>query len=277
MKRPLLSAALIVAFIAGAVFLIGYRNARADPVVRRVTMALPDWPAGKPPITIALMSDIHMESMAMDEGRLARIVGQVNALHPDLVVLAGDFIEGRGVGEADRAIPLLARPLSQLKAPLGVVAVLGNHDHWTDPAPIAAMLRRIGVVVLVNQGEGLGPLALGGLDDPATHHDRIAPTQAALATLAGAGVMVAHSPDVAVKLSRRTTLLLAGHTHCGQVVLPLIGAPVEVTNPRYRCGIVRDPHRLTVVTAGLGTSNLPIRFGAPPDLWLVRVGPIPSR
>ena len=60
MKRPLLSAALIVAFIAGAVFLIGYRNARADPVVRRVTMALPDWPAGKPPITIALMSDIHM-------------------------------------------------------------------------------------------------------------------------------------------------------------------------------------------------------------------------
>lgn len=276
MTRPLPIAALIVALITAVGFLIGYAGARADPIMRRADIALPDWPAGKPPITIALMSDIHMESLAMDEGRLARIVGQVNAQHPDMVVLAGDFIEGRGEGEAERAIPLLARPLSRLKAPLGVVAVLGNHDHWTDPAPIAAMLRRIGVVVLSNQGESIGPLALGGLDDPATHHDRIAPTEAALAMLRGAGVMIAHSPDVAVKLSRRTTLLLAGHTHCGQVVLPLIGAPVEVTNPHYRCGIVRDPHRLTVVTAGLGTSNLPIRFGAPPDVWLVRVGPIPT-
>lgn len=277
MKRPFALAALVVALIAGIGFLVGWRNARADPVVRRADIALPDWPAGAPPITLALMSDIHMESAAMDERRLARIVGQVNALHPDLVALAGDFIEGRGVGEAARAIPLLERPLSRLKAPLGTVAVLGNHDHWTDPAPLAAMLRRIGAMVLINQGRDVGPLAVGGLDDPATNHDRIAPTQAALATLRGAGVMVAHSPDVAVKLSRRTTLLLAGHTHCGQVVLPLIGAPVEVTNPRYRCGIVRDPHRLTIVTAGLGTSNLPIRFGAPPDVWLVRVGPIPTR
>ena len=86
-----------------------------------------------------------MESMAMDEGRLARIVGQVNALHPDLVVLAGDFIEGRGAGEAERAIPLLARPLSQLKAPLGVVAVR-RQSRSLGPIPHRSRrcLRRIG-------------------------------------------------------------------------------------------------------------------------------------
>lgn len=264
---------LSLMLLVGVAFLVGYRNARADPIVRRTAVALPGWPIGQRPVTIALMSDIHMESAAMDEGRLDRIVSQVNALHPDLVVLAGDFIEGRGSDEATRAIPLLARPLGRLRAPLGRVAVLGNHDHWTDPAPLAQMLRRIGVLVLVNDGKQVGPLALGGLDDPATSRARPGKTLAALSALQGAGVMVAHSPAIAPRLSARTRLLLAGHTHCGQVVLPLIGAPVEVTSPHDRCGIVRDPGRITIVTAGLGTSNLPVRFGAPPDVWLVRVGP----
>lgn len=272
MIRRLLFVALGLVLLLCAGLLTGYAGARADPVIRRTAVNLPGWPAGRPPITIALMSDIHMESAAMDEGRLARIVAKVNALHPDLVVIAGDFVEGEGVAEAERAIPLLERPLARLRAPLGVVAVLGNHDHWTDPAPLAAMLRRIGVVVLVNGAQAIGPLAVGGLDDPATHRERIAPTRAALAMLDGAGVMVAHSPDIATRLPARTRLLLAGHTHCGQVVLPLIGAPVEVTDSHYRCGIVHDPGRVTIVTAGLGTSELPVRVGAPPDIWLVRVG-----
>ena len=273
-RRVLIVIVALVLLGGAGFFVLGYWNARADPVVRQVSIGVPGWPAGAAPVRIALMSDIHMESAAMDEGRLTRIVARVNALHPDLLVLAGDFVEGRGVGEAERAIPLLERPLSRLRAPLGIVALLGNHDHWTDPAPLAAMLRRIGVLVLVNGARERGPLAVGGLDDPATHRARIAPTHAALARLQGAGVMVAHSPEIAPKLPPRTTLLLAGHTHCGQVVLPVIGAPVEVTSAHYRCGIVRDPRRITIVTAGLGTSELPIRYGAPPDLWVVRVGPI---
>ncbi|GAA0656444.1 hypothetical protein FHT00_002427 [Sphingomonas insulae] len=272
MIRRLSFVLLALILLIGAAFLVGYRNARADPIVRRAAVALPGWPAGQPPVTIALLSDIHMESAAMDAARLDRIVDQVNALHPDLIVLAGDFIEGRGVDEAARAIPLLARPLARLRAPLGRVAVLGNHDHWTDPAPLAAMLRRIGIVVLANEGREIGPLAVGGLDDPATSRARPEKTLEALAALQGAGVMVAHSPAIAPQLSSRTRLLLAGHTHCGQVVLPLIGAPFEVTSPHDRCGIVHDPGRVTIVTAGLGTSNLPVRYGAPPDVWLVRVG-----
>ena len=77
-------------------------------------------------------------------------------------------------------------------------------------------------------------------------------------------------------------LVLAGHTHCGQVVFPLIGpllsrSPREhwrrLYNPRYRCGLVRDPGRVVIVTAGVGSGTTPIRLGAPPDWWLVAIGP----
>lgn len=281
MRRPFLAAlipAALIVIVAGvALFALGWHNARADPVVRRTAVALPGWTAGEPPITVALLSDIHMESAAMDEPRLARIVAQVNALRPDLIVIAGDFVEGRGDHEAERALPLLSCALARLRAPLGTVAVLGNHDYWTDAEPLARMLATIGIVVLRNGATPVGPLALAGLDDQPTHHARLGRTLAALRKLRGAGVMLAHSPDVAPKLPATVTLLLAGHTHCGQVVLPLVGAPIEVAPSRYRCGIVREGARTTVVTAGLGTSNLPVRLGAPPDLWLVRLGPTAGR
>lgn len=275
--RRLFPIALILVVAGIALFALGWRNARADPVVRRTAVALPDWPDVAPPITVALLSDIHMESAAMDEPRLARIVAQVNALRPDLVMIAGDFIEGRGEDEAARALPPLARALHRLHARLGVVAVLGNHDYWTDAEPLARMLTRIGVVVLRNDAVAAGPLAVAGLDDQPTRHARLLPTLAALDRLRGAGVMLAHSPDIAARLPRDVTLLLAGHTHCGQVVLPLIGPPIEVADSRYRCGIVREGMRTTIVTAGLGTSDLPVRFGATPDLWLVRLGPTAGR
>lgn len=281
MRRPslaaLIAAALILVVAGVALVALGWQNARADPIVRHTAVALPGWPVGAPPITVALLSDIHMESAAMDEPRLARIVAQVNTLRPDLIVIAGDFVEGRGDHEAERALPLLARALGGLRAPLGTVAVLGNHDYWTDAEPLARMLAGIGIVVLRNGATPVGPLALAGLDDQPTHHARFAPTLAALRKLRGAGVMLAHSPDIAPKLPASVTLLLAGHTHCGQVVLPLIGPPVEVAASRYRCGIVREGARTTIVTAGLGTSNLPVRLGAPPDLWLVRLGPTAGR
>lgn len=70
------------------------------------------------------------------------------------------------------------------------------------------------------------------------------------------------------------TLLLAGHTHCGQIVLPLYGPVAQVAAPRYRCGIVHERGNMIVVTAGLGTSTVPLRFGAPPDLWVLTLGPM---
>jgi predicted MPP superfamily phosphohydrolase len=275
--RHLLGWAMLVAG-----FVVGYAllEARRDPVVRRAAVALSGWPAGARPVRVALLSDLHMRGLSMDGARLRRIVGQVNALHPDLVLIAGDFIQGRAADGAARQAPDLVAPLAALRAPLGVVAVPGNHDHWTGMPALRAALARAHVTLLENGAVARGPLAVAGFDDQYTRHAAIGRTMAALAPLPGAVVAFTHSPDLAPDLPGSVTLLLAGHTHCGQVVLPFWGPVVSVTRygNRYLCGLVREGSRTVIVTAGLGTSDAPFRLGAPPDLWLVTLGPEgPSR
>ena len=273
--RRLLAAGAALLSIATILAAAMLWQARSAPRVRETTVMLPDWPAGARPVTVALLSDLHVGSLSMDAARLTRIVAQVNALHPDLVVLAGDFIAGHAPVDAD-ATPQLA-PLAGLTVPLGTVAVLGNHDYWTDPARVAATLRRAGVTLLANKAVKRGPLVIGGIDDEPTGHDRMDDTVAAMRALPGAKLLLGHSPDSAPALPADIALMLAGHTHCGQIVLPFAGAIHTASRygRRYACGVVREGVRTVVIGAGLGTSVLPLRFGAPPDLWLVRLrGPV---
>lgn len=267
--RCMILALMSATALGGGLLAVMYRNARADPTVRRVVVRLPDWPLGKPPVTVALLADVHIGNVSMDAERLSRIVEQVNALHPDLVALAGDFIAGHDPGSATLLAPRLVAPLARLRAPFGTVAVLGNHDHWTGATAVAQALTKANVTVIANDAVARGPLAVAGLDDEPTRHARLGKTLAAVARLNGAGVLIAHSPIIGGALPAHIRLVLVGHTHCGQVVLPIVGAPQQVTDARYRCGIVREAGRLTIITAGLGTSMLPVRLGAPPDFWLV--------
>ncbi|WP_375427250.1 metallophosphoesterase [uncultured Sphingomonas sp.] len=248
-----------------------YGTATSKAVVRRATVALPAWPNGTLPIRVLLWSDVHIGNPTTGPERLERLVAQANALRPDLIVIAGDFIAGHEHADIAAAPGLAA--LTRLRAPLGVVAVLGNHDHWTDPGRVRRVLTAAGVRVLVNEAVRRGPLAVGGLDDPPTRHADLPATLEAMRSVGGVPLLLSHSPEIAPKLPGGVPLLLAGHTHCGQVVLPILGAPVQVTAPRYRCGLVREGPRLTVVTAGTGTSGLPFRFGAVPDMWLLTLGP----
>jgi predicted MPP superfamily phosphohydrolase len=268
------TALLLATVILGYAFL----EARRDPVVRRTSIALADWPAGAHPIRLVLMSDIHIGSPAMDAARLTRLVGQVNALQPDLVLLAGDFIAGRVPHSAAWLAPRLVAPLAGLKAPLGVVAVPGNHDHWTGLDDVRQALTRAHVTVLANQAQARGPIAIAGVDDNYTHHDNAPATFSALAQIAGARVVLTHSPDLVRKLPGAPILLLAGHTHCGQVVLPILGPVSNVSHygMRYLCGIMKDGARTVIVTGGVGTSGVPFRLGAPPDIWLITLGPPPG-
>lgn len=253
----------------GAAWCFG--QARADPVVRRATIRLPGWPAGARPVRVLVWSDIHLGNSATGPRRLARLVERAGALRPDLVVLAGDYIAGHEREDAAVAPGLAA--LGRLRAPLGVVAVLGNHEYWTDPAAVRRFLTRAGVRVLANEAVRRGPVTIGGIDDLVNRRDDLGRTVAAVRQLGGAPVIVSHSPDLAPGLPRDAPLLLAGHTHCGQIVLPFHGPPVEVSAPRYRCGLVREGGRAIVVTAGTGTSVLPFRFRAPPDWWLLTLEP----
>ncbi|MHA6722122.1 metallophosphoesterase [Sphingomonas sp. RS2018] len=264
--------ALLVLLVIALVVLAGaamFANARADPVVRRADITLPGWPDDTHPVTLALVSDIHIGSPAMDAARLARIVARLNALHPDMVVIAGDFIAGHDPHAAARVAPELTAPLSRLRAPLGTIAVLGNHDHWTGATAVLAALRRAGVTVLENAAVRRGPLSVGGIGDRFTGHDRIAPTLAAMRSLGGARVVLTHGPDLVPDLPRDMRLVLAGHTHCGQGVIFGHAVGSQPYAPRYRCGLIREGGRAVVVTAGLGTSVVPLRLNAPPDVWLL--------
>jgi len=265
-----------ILFLAGlALGAHGFREARRDPVVRIATIGLPNWTAGARPVRAVLLSDIHIGTAAMGPERLNRIVDRINALEPDVVLIAGDFIFGHGADNAARLGPAMVAPLSRLRAQLGTIAVLGNHDHWTGAAAVRDQLARAHVTVLDNQAIARGPLAIGGVGDDFTGRANLPATVAALRRLPGARLVLTHSPDIAPDLPDDVTLLLAGHTHCGQVVLPLLGALSDVSRygARYRCGIRREGARTVIVTAGLGTSGVPYRLGAPPDLWLLTLGP----
>lgn len=273
MKRLLIFLALLVAAVAG---LAGYAylEAKRDPVVRTASLTLPGWPAGAASVRAVLISDIHIGSPAMDAARLTRIVAQINGLKPDLVLIAGDFIFGGEKNSAGRIGAAMVAPLGQLRAPLGVVAVLGNHDHWTGAGAVTGLLQRAGITVVENGAIERGPLAIGVAGDDFSANTNLSATLAAMAKLKGARMMLTHSPDIAPNLPADVPLLLAGHTHFGQVVLPWYGPVAEVSRfgARYRCGIRREGGRTVVTTAGLGTSSGPYRLGAPPDLWLLTLG-----
>lgn len=276
-----LAGLVLLAVAAGtATWFYARHEARSDPVVRRLRVDVAHWPADTRPVTVALLSDIHIGSRAMDPARLSRIADQIDAAHPDLVLIAGDFIYGHDPAEGARLAPQLIAPMRRLHAPLGVIAVPGNHDHWTGVGPVRRALGAAGVTMLANQAVRRGPLLILGFDDSFSGHADVGATLRSGAGQGGLPVALTHSPGLIPRLPPSVHLLLAGHTHCGQVVLPLIGAPTDwpdppkrLYNPRYRCGVVRDPGRVTVVTAGMGTSGHAVRLGAPPDFWLLTLMP----
>ncbi len=247
--------------------------ASAMPVVRRLDLHVRDWPAQAPPMRLVLLSDLHVAVPGDSIAHLTHVVARVNALHPDLVLLAGDYLSTKSYLMAPASTAQAIAPLAALRARLGTVAVYGNHDH-ADRDAVAAALAAARITLLDNRALRRGPLAILGISDAATGLDREAPVLAQAAAIGGVPVVLTHSPDAFAQLPGLSALLLAGHTHCGQVSFPLIGAPMlDLRHGRhYGCGIVRDPTSIAVVTAGLGTSNLPIRLGAPPDLWVIDIG-----
>ena len=248
-----------------------YRTAQADPVVRRAEAALPGLAE---PLRAILLSDIHVARPDMPPERLARIVAQVNALRPDIVLIAGDFL-GDGYFHTQVSPAEAIAPLRLLHARLGTFAVLGNHDHWNDAPAITAALRSNGIRLLVNEAAQAGPLVLGGLDDDFTDRADMSRTLAAMQGLPGARLILSHSPDPFAHMPRDVPLMLAGHTHCGQIRFPLVGALTYESDhgSRYGCGEVSEEGKRLIVGAGLGTSVLPLRLGAVPELWLIELRP----
>jgi predicted MPP superfamily phosphohydrolase len=250
-----------------------YWSAVSDPVIRYADLALLPADGDEEELKAVLISDIHVAGPDMPPRRLARIVSRINELRPDLVLIAGDLVSDKAVATRTYSLAEAIAPLGHLRSRLGTFAVLGNHDHWRDAGAARRELTNAGITVLSNSAAQAGPLVIGGLDDAFTNHHDLGATVRAMNALRGVPVLLSHSPDPFPALPPQIPLMAAGHTHCGQIRLPLFGALTYMSEhgDRYACGVIGERERTLIVSAGLGTSLLPLRLGAVPDMWVIRM------
>lgn len=268
--------ALIALALTFAVGFKAWHDTMRAPVVQRLVVESDALPSGAKPVTIALLSDIHVAGPDMPPSRLTAIVAQVNALKPDLVAIAGDLVSEKRTATRIYSAAEVVAPLGKLSAPLGVVVVPGNHDHWFDWPQLAAQLARYRqITVLRNQAAQRGPLVIGGVDDDFTGKADLPATVAAMPRQQGPRVILSHSPDIFPQVPVDVDLVLAGHTHCGQIAYPWGGAPATMSDygDHYACGVTRQHGKVLVTSAGLGTSLLPVRLFTHPEIWLIEIRP----
>jgi predicted MPP superfamily phosphohydrolase len=248
---------------------VGFWNATRMPVVEQVRLPLAGLPPGQE-IRVLHLTDTHFGYPDMRTGRLLRIVAQANALKPDLIVLTGDYMGGKILDKPRSRLEEALPPLGALQAPLGVYAVLGNHDEpkWTP----RVMARQHWPKLLVNQHADVGPLVIVGLDS-AAHGTR--PDLAFRGVPAGKPVLLLiHEGDYLSYVDERPgnpALALAGHTHGGQVVLPIVGSlgNLLLGPPGCNRGLCQMQGGTLFVSSGIGTSVLPIRYGVPPEMVMI--------
>lgn len=282
---------------AGAGLGLGGYAFGVEPILRLTVadhaIAPRAWPADLP-LSIAIVADVHAIEPWMSAERIAAIAAFTNTLGADLVLLAGDYETGlESLGGITRKVAMsdCAAALATLKAPLGVHAVLGNHDMWAHGArDVRAAFAANGIPLLENRAVRLAkdgrPFWLLGLGDQCVRRVRgrwlgVDDLPATLAQIGDGApaILLAHEPFVFPRVPSRIALTLSGHTHGGQVRLPVVGPLVRPSLPGQRAyvhGHYREGDRDLVVSAGLGMSILPMRFGVPPEITLVRLGGAPA-
>lgn len=227
--------------------------------------------AGDSTVRIAVMTDLHIGGLHVPPERVAKLVRRINAQSPDIVLMPGDFVNGHlprreMAADAMAALEDGFSHLSALTAP--AIATTGNHDVWHDQAAVTDLLEAAGVRVIDNSALSLLGLCVVGVADFETDQ----PTAAGfdLCEASAPKIALMHSPDARDLIPNDTALAVAGHTHGGQVNLPFLGRRVTSTVCGEPCAyglIQNDPP--FVVSAGVGTSILPVRFRAPPEILII--------
>jgi predicted MPP superfamily phosphohydrolase len=228
------------------------------------------------PLRIAVIADLHGGAPYIDEEKIEKVVALTNAAEPDLILLAGDYVIQGVVGGAHMPIETIVSKLRVLSAPLGVFAVIGNHDNWENGEHIRSEFEAAGISVLENEAAVIihndQMLNIVGLSDAFSTIPDIANALAGVPRNA-ATICLTHSPDIFPELPGMCALTIAGHTHGGQVLLPLVGRLVVPSRygARYAIGVVKEHPKTLFVSPGIGTSILPVRFGVPPEISLLNV------
>lgn len=271
---------LSYAILAALALTGGVAGARAlwfEPrslAIKQVEVRSPVWPREAGTLRIALLADPHTAGPHAGLARLARAVAMANAARPDLTLLLGDYVITETLCTSAVTPEASAATLAALRAPLGVFAALGNHDWCYGGARVRQALEAAGIPVLDNEARRLeaGPRSfwLAGVGDCYMARADLAGTLRQVDD-DGPVLVMTHSPDLFPEVPTRVALTVAGHTHGGQVRLPFLGCPVVPSRygARYIHGHIVEDGRDLVVSAGIGHSLLPIRFGVPPEIVLV--------
>lgn len=272
-------------------------------LITRYALTPPGWPPGLR-LRIAVIADLHVCEPFMGLSRVAAIVDAANATEPDMIALLGDYVPGVGLQRYAQALPpsAWARLLARLKAPCGVHAILGNHDWWEDrvaqrtmqgPTEAGRALMDVGIPVHENRAVRATlkgrPFWIAGLGDQWAFYGRrdhprnrnrshffgVDDLDATLRQVDDDApvILLIHEPDAFPTVPQRVSLTLAGHTHGGQIRI-LGFAPVVPSRykRRYAYGHIVEDGRHLIVSAGLGCSGYPVRFGSPPEIVVVDLG-----
>ncbi|GGE35861.1 metallophosphoesterase [Agaricicola taiwanensis] len=260
-----------------------------EPAVRLVVtdyhLTPPGWPDDFP-LTIAVVSDVHAGGPNMPLARIEAMVDLVNSLNADLIVHLGDH-EATHPFITEHVPPdAWAGALKRLAAPLGFYSILGNHDWWFNRDAVRAAVLRAGIPILENDALHLEKdgrkFWLGGIGDQIAYYiapytfrgvDDLPGTIAKMTTDDPA-ILLIHEPDIFVRVPTRISLTLAGHTHGGQINIKGLPNPFVPSQygDRFRYGHIVEEGRHMIVSGGLGTSKVPVRFGVPPEIVMVTLG-----
>jgi predicted MPP superfamily phosphohydrolase len=245
-------------------------------VVHQETIVIESWPRELSGLRIALIGDIHTGGPFINDKKLNQIVELTNQQNPDLIVLLGDYMSPNK-WHSHRVEPeVTAAHLKSLKAPLGVYAILGNHDWYYSGSKVRGALEQAGIRVLEDEVAEVKwrntSFWLVGLADLWTRPQHVSETVAQVPTGATT-IALTHNPDVFTQLPQSVPLMLAAHTHGGQVKLPLIGTPIVPSfyGPRFTAGHIFEEGHHLFVTTGIGTSILPVRFRVPPEIVILTI------
>lgn len=240
----------------------------------RFTLEIPHWQAEHHGLKVAVLTDLHVGSPHSGIDKLKQVVERTNAEQPDLVVLLGDFVIQGVVGGNFVEPEPIAEVLQRLRAPLGVFAVLGNHDWWYDGARIGKALETAGIIVLENKAHPVqykGKLFwIVGIADLWTRKPNIESSLGQIESNDSV-ILITHNPDLFPDVPPRVSLTLAGHTHGGQVNLPIAGRLVVPSKygQRYAMGHIIEDGKHLFVGGGVGSSIIPVRFRVPPEVVLL--------
>ncbi len=290
-KRGIIWGILAIAAIWAAA--VGFWFEPRSLTLTELDVQVPSWPANTAPLRVVLLSDLHIDEAHMTPERVRDIARRVKALNPDVVLLAGDYIGGnvfKGRKEFGarpmRSAKEIAldeeglRTLGAFEARYGTYAIMGNHDCWWDCDTVRQVLATTPVHFLENQAARIerpeGDVWIAGIEDGQTQTPDF-PATAAQIPPGAATLTLTHNPGLFDWESDHAPILLAGHTHAGQVRLPLIGSIVQVSRHTEDTadGFEVINGRILIVSRGLGSSGIPVRFNCPPQIMLLTIHPGP--